>query len=42
MELNRINAVEEFINNAIETADTFDYADYKPREIKDIITFLGI
>lgn len=42
MELNRINAVEEFINNAIETADTFDYSDYKPREIKDIITFLGI
>ena len=42
MELKRINAVEDMIDTAISTAETFDYVPYKPREVKDMVEFLGL
>lgn len=42
MELKRINAVEDMIDTAISTAETFDYVPYKPREVEDMTEFLGL
>ena len=42
MELNRIYAVEKFVDNAISVADDFYYDDYRPREVEDMTEFLGL
>ena len=41
-ELTRIYEVEEFINNAINKAKSFDFDDYKPREIINMVEFLEL